>query len=74
MTEERYWALVRSNSLGLTQEEMEQGWHFCHELDGALINPDEDYLPWCLCLGRPGKAKQDPKRRYIYLKGKVFPF
>ena len=55
MTEER-WLALDSGDAKLSPEEIAGGWHFCLELDGHLCTPDESYMPWCNCLGRPGTA------------------
>lgn len=50
MTDERYWALERSQTLPLTAEEIAEGWHFCPDWDGMLVGPEEDAIGGvCLC-------------------------
>ena len=45
MTEERYNELMRDENAKLTEEEMDEGWHFCLEFDGLLVkgDPNEEY-------------------------------
>lgn len=45
MTDERYYALMASDDLPLTKEEVAEGWHFCLEFDGLLVkgDPNEKY-------------------------------
>jgi hypothetical protein len=39
MTDERYDELMEDDNLRLTQEEIDEGWHFCMcEWDGLLIH------------------------------------
>lgn len=40
MTGKRFDELMKNCSLSLTPEEMAEGWHFCHEFDGALVKGD----------------------------------
>lgn len=40
MTDERYRQLMDNDPLPLTKEELDQGWHFCHERDDLLISPE----------------------------------
>lgn len=49
MTDERYNQLTRNYSLKLTQEELEEGWHFCREYDELLIGPGMEEQACCLC-------------------------
>lgn len=37
MNHERYQQLQRDEKAELTREEIADGWHFCHEFDGPLI-------------------------------------
>ena len=51
MTNKRWVALFTSNTLDITQEEIDTGWHFCPDWDGLLIGPGmpgEQEL--CLCF------------------------
>jgi hypothetical protein len=40
MDSERQIELDRSGQ-GLTEEEWEEGWHWCHEFDGMLVGPGQ---------------------------------
>ena len=42
MTNERYNQLMNNEDSELTQEEINQGWHFCFEFDGLLRNNNEE--------------------------------
>ena len=47
MTDERYNALMDFDSnLPLTKEELDEGWHFCMEFDGLLVQGDPK-VPIC---------------------------
>lgn len=41
MTRERWVALERDHKAKLTPEEMAEGWRFCCEWDGMLINVND---------------------------------
>jgi hypothetical protein len=45
----RYAALMNGKA-ELTQEEINEGWHFCWERDGLLIHPTWDEYECCNCL------------------------
>jgi len=49
MTDERYNTLMRDEG-ELTQEEIDEGWHFCIEFDGLLIGPDWEERKFCHCI------------------------
>lgn len=49
MTPERYKLLNSEESGSLTAEEMREGWHFCYEWDGLLINPNHKDGETCSC-------------------------
>lgn len=38
MTDERFKQLMADDNLKLTPEEITEGWHFCFEQDGLLVN------------------------------------
>jgi hypothetical protein len=40
MTPERYQQLSDDRELPLTEEEFNEGWHFCYEFDGLLVKGD----------------------------------
>lgn len=46
MTKQRYWDIEIRGSM-LTQDEMDEGWHFCCERDQMLIGMPE--MDACLC-------------------------
>jgi hypothetical protein len=48
MNRERYIELERTGQ-GLTEEEWEQGWHWCNEWDGMLVGPNTDEALVCSC-------------------------
>lgn len=50
MTNGRWKQLSEDDSLKLTPEEINDGWHFCLEFDGLLIGPDMGELHACRCL------------------------
>ena len=47
--DERFAALMRSDTLELTPEELSSGWHFCPEWDGLLVAPHTEEGEFCLC-------------------------
>lgn len=50
MNEIRYDALQKGIIESLTPQEFEvEGWHFCHEWDGLLINPTWREHECCTC-------------------------
>ena len=57
MDKERYW-LIESNQEDITEEEFEQGWHFCVEWDFMLVGPGMRELECCMCLSAR-KAKEE---------------
>ena len=48
MNRERYIELDRSGT-GLTEQEWEEGWHWCNEWDGMLVGPNTDEALVCSC-------------------------
>lgn len=48
MTDERWKELMRAED-DLTEEEIQEGWHFCWEWDGLLVGPGMDEMDSCLC-------------------------
>lgn len=50
MTDERYVALMKDDSLKLTEDELREGWHFCCEFDGLLVGPGMGEQAFCDCL------------------------
>lgn len=49
MTKERYQALMRDEALRLTPEEVAEGWFFCCEWDGLLIQRGDPESECCTC-------------------------
>ena len=46
----RYNALMWDDGARLTVEEMDAGWHFCHDFDGLLVGPGmEGEQQCCTC-------------------------
>lgn len=41
MTEERWKELEKNQELTLTEQEIKDGWHFCYEWDGLLVNSND---------------------------------
>lgn len=41
MTNQRFSELMNDDSKALTPEEIAEGWHFCSEFDGLLVNSNE---------------------------------
>ncbi len=64
MNRERYIELSKSG-MGLTNEELERGWHWCGEFDYMLVGPNTDEALVCSC-GNPAierwKESEDGKR------------
>lgn len=57
MTDERWLQLVISNTEQLTQEELDEGWHFCCDWDGLLVGPGMGERRACSC--RQWKEMED---------------
>lgn len=49
MTKQRYHELMSNFELELTQEEVDEGWHFCNDWDGLLICKDWPESECCYC-------------------------
>lgn len=49
MTNARYSALMSDDSLSLTPDEIEEGWHFCADWDSLLVGPGMVELLHCQC-------------------------
>lgn len=56
MNRERY--IQAHNEGHVTKEELAQGWHFCCELDEALVQY-KDVASFCRCLGDVPPEKPD---------------
>lgn len=52
MTNERWTHLMEDETLRLTQDELNEGWHFCPDWDGLLINTHSHEGKFCTCLTR----------------------
>lgn len=50
MNNERYIFLMDNEKESLTQEEFDNGWHFCGEWDGLLVGPGMMELEFCTCV------------------------
>lgn len=48
MDTKRYFE-IELKGASLTQEEKEDGWHFCPDWDGLLTGPEMDEIEHCLC-------------------------
>ena len=48
MTEKRYNQLMNRKGR-LTAAELQDGWHFCYEWDGLLIQPTDPEAKFCRC-------------------------
>lgn len=48
MNKQRWKELVVNPNLKLTQQEIEQGWHFCSDFDGLIIGPTMG-MEWEYC-------------------------
>lgn len=48
MTNERYWELEMTGHR-LTQDEIDEGWHFCPDWDGMLVGPGMHEKEACFC-------------------------
>lgn len=51
MTYKRYKELNADFTLELTDEEVDNGWHFCYDWDGLLIHKDSPEATVCTCRG-----------------------
>jgi len=56
MSNARYAALMDSDSLLLTQEEKDAGYHFCHDWDGLLVGLGTMEWDGCTCGITPKEA------------------
>lgn len=48
VNKERYLEVERSGQ-GLTEEEFNQGWHWCYEWDSMLVGPGSEEALFCSC-------------------------
>ena len=59
MKHQRWVALQEGDNLNgphLTQEEIQEGWHFCWDWDGLLVGPGMGEIESCTC-GFPSVVK-----------------
>jgi hypothetical protein len=73
MTDKRYHELMRDDSLPITKQEMDQGWHFCYEWDGLLVGPGMSEQDFCSCFPKHRK-KYGKKHRKEEQLPKDFAF
>ncbi len=51
MTDQRFELLMKSQTEQLTEAEIAEGWHFCPDWDGLLVQQgDFQAGEFCLCL------------------------
>ncbi len=55
MTNDRYFQLMNDLNERLTQQEIEEGWHFCPDWDGLLIHESHPEFECCTCNGKDPK-------------------
>lgn len=48
MSEDRYQELERG-AFELTEQEIEDGWHWCNDFDGLLVGPGMEEQKYCHC-------------------------
>lgn len=56
MTKQRYRELELNGNLSLTQEEVKDGWHFCNDFDGMLMNKKWPAYELCTCFYKQQKT------------------
>lgn len=49
MSDERWHLLMKNDDEQLTDDEIEEGWHFCWDWDGLLIGPGMGEMERCTC-------------------------
>lgn len=49
MTEYQWQKLMKDDNEPLTQIEIADGWHFCHDFDGLLVGSGMEELHYCHC-------------------------
>lgn len=49
MTNTRWQSLMSDDKSELTDSEIADGWHWCHDFDGLLVGPDMEELNYCNC-------------------------
>lgn len=50
MEDARWRSLMADEGLTLTEDELKEGWHFCHEWDGLLVGPGMKEGEVCRCF------------------------
>lgn len=61
---ERYLELDKAGK-GLTEEEIEAGWHFCLDWDGMLVGPGMPEVEGCICNRRKERWNENHPIREI---------
>ncbi len=64
MNKDRYQLLMTNTDEKLTPEEISQGYHFCCEWDGLLINNDDAEAYFCDCV--PKTKEQQEKLQKLH--------
>ena len=49
MNKDRYHELMTNTSLQLTENEINEGYHFCYDWDGLLIHKNDEKFKFCIC-------------------------
>jgi hypothetical protein len=52
MDEDRFNRIMWLETEDLTQEDVANGWHFCWEMDGLLLNANDPDNDFCHCLDK----------------------
>jgi hypothetical protein len=60
VTPERFKELEQDCSLKLTNEEINEGWHFCFDWDGMLIHKSYPEFEVCTCFSSPQPTVPSP--------------
>jgi len=61
VTHERWLSLMecKDDSLNLTEEEFNEGWHFCAEWDGLLVGPGMMEYDFCKEIEKDREEEDD---------------
>lgn len=46
------WTMLERKGTGLTESEIQAGWHFCNEWDGLLVGPGMIEQEACTCFSK----------------------
>lgn len=65
MTKERYEFLMSDIDASLTQQEIDEGYHFCPEWDGLLIHKNDAESEYCSC------EEHTEEQKISFAKGKL---